>query len=53
MRQQGMPFMRWHGTFVHSLSILIDLFETIVLNQEVTQNQSSWAFTHRIDPLDA
>jgi hypothetical protein len=41
------------ATFVHSLPILIDLFETIVLNQEVTQNQSSWAFKHRIDPLDA
>ncbi|ATD62626.1 hypothetical protein CNX70_22660 [Janthinobacterium svalbardensis] len=53
MHQQGMPLQRWHSTFVHSLPILIDLFETIVLNQEVTQNQSSWAFKHRIDPLDA
>lgn len=32
--------------FVHSLPILIDLCETIVLNQYVTYNQSSCAFEH-------
>ena len=26
MRRQEMLFRRWHSTFVHSLSILIDLF---------------------------
>jgi hypothetical protein len=41
------------ATFVHSLSILIDLFETIVLNQEVTQNQSSRASRQRRISFDA
>jgi hypothetical protein len=41
------------ATFVHSLSILIDLFETIVLNQEVTQNQSFCAHSHRNSLSDA